>query len=68
MIASWLEEKQVWYVAIHRFRGPFAQGREILISIVDKDLEEAINEAGKRLLILIGRGPAVNFLVEKHNL
>jgi hypothetical protein len=65
VITSWLSEKKLWYVALHRFNGPFAQGREILFNTVNPDFEEAIKDVSQKFLVLIGRGPAVQHLVEK---
>ncbi len=63
VIASWLPNEQVFYVAIHRYKQKWGGDRDILCSVRHSSLETAVSYLAKDYLIKIGRGQAVEALI-----
>ena len=65
VVVSWLDKSNSWYVAIHRFDGPFARGRKVIFKAQGKTLDEAVTVVGRQFLASIKSDSAIDTLAKK---
>lgn len=44
VVISWLPDKQMWYLAVHRYLAPFGEGRVVVAKQISADLSLALSE------------------------